>query len=210
MLKRKTEVFAPTDGVLYVGTDSIERELRGADFSDPRLINTLFPLAYRRVRISSRDVELADSTGSEVTAKVEVRHAPELTADDDVAMGGKVYEVTRVEDRGRTCWLWLSEIATDGTCELLATTYEYDSVGIPHKTSTEPTPVYVRKLSQGLKRTTFAMDALGVTMTLRLRTSDYQGEQQVRRNGITYTVASAESHGRWVDLACRERASDRG
>lgn len=210
MLKRKAEVFAPTDGVLYVDTDSTERELRGADFSDSRLINTLFPLAYRRVRISSRDVELAESTGSEVTAKVEVRHAFALTADDDVAMGGKVYEVTRVEDRGHTCWLWLSEIATDGTCDLITTIYKYDSVGVPRKTGTSPTPVWVRRVSPALRRTSNGVDALGPMLTLRLRSSDYDGEQQLRRGGITYTVASVESHGRWVDLACRERGSDRG
>ena len=70
--------------------------------------------------------------------------------------------------------------------------------------------VYVRKAAGGLKRTTFAMDALGVTMTLRIRASDYQGEQQITRYGITYTVSKVETHGRWVDLVCRERASDRG
>lgn len=210
MLASKREVFAPTDGVLYVGTDSTAREERGADYSDAALVSTLFPLAFRRMRISARDVELADATGSEITAKVEVRHAFALTADDDVSLDGKVYEITRVEDRGRTCWLWLSEIAVDGTCDLLQTAYEYDAVGIPHETETTPTTVYVRKLSGTLKRVSFAVDALGPLVKLRLRASDYQGEQQLRRNGITYTVMDAEGHGRWVDISARERGSDRG
>lgn len=212
MLRRKAEVFAPTDGVLYVGTDSAERQSRGANYSDPGLVNTLFPLAFRRMRISSRDVELADATGSEVTAKVEVRRAFALTTEEDVAMGGKVYEITRVEDRGRTCWLWLSEIACDGTCDLLAEEYEYDAVGIPHLSGRQDgTTVHVRRVSPGLSRvTTQGVDGLGPTMRLRIRASDYQGEQRVRRAGVTYTVASAEGHGRWVDLACKERGSDRG
>ena len=135
MLRRKAEVFAPTDGVLRVCADSDERQERGADFSDASLLVPMYPLAFRRMRISSRDVELADSTGCEITAKVETRYTPLINANNDVELNGKPYELSRVENRGRTCWLWLSEIATDGTCELMAESYEYDAVGIPHKNS---------------------------------------------------------------------------
>ena len=116
------------------------------------------------------------------------------------------------ENRGRTCWLWLSELACDGTCDLLAEEYEYDAVGIPHLSGRQDgTTVHVRRVSPGLSRvTTQGVDGLGPAMRLRIRASDYRGEQRVRRAGVTYTVASAEGHGRWVDLACKERGSDRG
>lgn len=211
MLKRKAEVFAPTDGVLRVCSDSRERGERGADFSDASLLLPMYPLAFRRMRISSRDVELADTTGCELSAKVETRYTPLINANNDVELDGKPYELTRVENRGRTCWLWLSEIAKDGTCELLSESYEYDAVGIPHKVSAIPVPVHVRSVSPSLRRsTTNGADALGSLLTLRLRASDYEGEQHVVRSGHTYTVMSTESHGRWVDLKCRERGADHG
>ncbi len=211
MLKRKAEVFAPTDGILYVTIDSADRKLRGSDFSDPELLESVFLLDFRRMRISARDVELADATASEVTAKVEVRNAPLLTPELDVLMGGKVYEATRVESRGRTCWLWLSELASDGTCELLSETYEYDRLGIPKQSGKQPTEVFVRRVEYGLKRSNAnAVDALDGTMLVRIRSCDYADERRLRRSGVTYTVLGAQNHGRWVDLTCRERGADRG
>lgn len=211
MLRRKPEVFAPTDGVLNVLCDSEYSQQVGTCFTDPTLYAQLYPLAFKRIRISARDVELAESTGSEITAKVEVRNAVGLTPDNAVTMGGRVYEVTRIEDRGRTCWLWLSEVATDGTCGLVPATYDYDAVGIPVPTKSDPITVYVRKVATSLKRaSTQGVDGLVPSLTLRIRASDYSGEQQLKRLGKTYTVIKAESAGRWLDLTCRERGSDRG
>ncbi len=211
MLRRKAEVFAPTDGVLYATIDTDARAARGADFSDPELLDVVWPLDFRRMRISARDVELADATGSEVTAKVEVRNAPLLTPELDVLMGGKVYETTRVESRGRTCWLWLSELASDGTCELLSETYEYDRLGIPKQSGKQPTEVFVRRVEYDLKRSNAnAVDALDGTIEVRIRACDYADERKLKRGGTTYTVLGAQSHGRWVDLTCRERGADRG
>lgn len=211
MLRRKPEVFAPTDGVLNVLHESEYSQQVGACFTDPTLYAQLYPLAFKRIRISARDVELAAATGSEITGKVEVRHALELSPDLDVCINGTVCEITRIEDKGRTCWLWLSEIATDGTCDLLSTTYDTDAVGIPHPREGTPTPVYVRKVAPTAKRASGAgFDALGPTLTLRIRATDYANQQRLRRSGITYTVMACEHHGRWVDLTCRERGSDRG
>ena len=211
MLKRKAEVFAPTDGVLRVCVDDHERQERGADFTDASLLVPMYPLAFRRMRISSRDVELAGSMGCEVTAKVEIRYTPLINPNNDIELVGKPYELTRIENRGRTCWLWLSEIAGDGTCELLSDIYDYDAVGIPHKTGTTAVTVHVRSVSPSLRRSTAnGADSLAALLTLRLRSSDYLNEQHVRRAGRTYTVMSTESHGRWVDRTCRERGADRG
>lgn len=211
MLKRKPEVFAPTDGVIRVCADSDERRERGADFSDVSLLVPMYPLAFRRMRISSRDVELADSTGCELSVKVETRLTPLINANNDVELNGKTYELTRVDNRGRTCWLWLSEMATDGTCELLSETYGYDAVGVPRRVDAPPVTVYVRSVSPSLRRRMASgVDALTPLLALRLRTLDYAGEQRLKRFGRTYTVVSSETHGRWVDLSCRERGSDRG
>lgn len=210
MPRRKAEVFAPTDGVLYVVSDT-DALRRGADFSDASLYPATFSLAYRRVRISARDVELAEATGSEITAKVETRNVAALTPDTSVTMDGGVYELTRIEDRGRTCWLWLSEVAMDGTCELLGESYETDAVGIPRRTGSSTTHVYVRRAARSAVRTSGAgVDALSLTLALRLRANDYGGEARLKRGGRTYAVVGTEPHGRWIDLTCRERGADRG
>lgn len=211
MLKRKAEVFAPTDGVVRLCADTDARTWRGADFSDVSMLEPMCSMAFRRMRISSRDVELADSTGCEITAKVEVRNSPLINANNDVELDGKPYEVTRVENRGRTCWLWLSEMTSDGTVELLSETYEYDRLGIPKPIDEEPAEVYVRKVEYGLKRSnTNAVDALDGSIAVRIRACDYADEQKLRRAGTTYTVLGVQNHGRWVDLTCKERGADRG
>lgn len=213
MLRRKAEVFAPTDGVVRLCMDSPEREQRGADFTDPALLEPVCSMAFRRMRISSRDVELADSTGCEITAKVEVRQSPLINANNDVELGGKPYEVTRVENRGRTCWLWLSEIASDGTVDLMPCTTTRDSHGIP----TGPTSdsgnarrVWCRRIAPSSRRTMAdGVDSLVPTMTIRIRTIDYAGEPKLMRSDIEYSVISTEGHGTWVDLACARKVSDR-
>jgi hypothetical protein len=74
-----------------------------------------------------------------------------------------------------------------------------------------PVSVNVRSVSPSLRRSTAnGTDSLAAALILRLRASDYEGEQHLKRNGRTYTVMSTESHGRWVDLKCRERGADRG
>ena len=211
MLKRKAEVFAPTDGVVRLCADTDARTWRGADFSDVSMLEPMCSMAFRRMRISSRDVELADSTGCEITAKVEVRYSPLINANNDVELDGKPYEVTRIENRGRTCWLWLSELASDGTCELLSETYEYDRLGIPKPVKGQPIEVHVRRVEHGLRRSNAnAVDALDGTIEVRIRACDYTDERKLKRDGTTYTITGSKSHGRWVDLACRERGADRG
>lgn len=209
-LKRKPEVFAPTDGTIRV-VCGLDEAAVGTDYSDPTpWARDLYALAFRRVRISARDVELADATGSEITAKVEVRRALTLGPALEAILDGVPCEILRLEERGRTCWLWLSEIATDGTCELVSTSIAYDERAIPHESET-PTTVYVRRASTGRSHVGSAgVDALDATCALRIRRGDYDGQRTVRRGGVTYSVVSAEGHGRWIDLRCRERGADRG
>lgn len=209
MLTRKAEVFSPTDGVLYVCSDLEARNARGADFSDATLLLRLFPLDFRRMRISGRDVDLMEATGTEMTVKAEVRSVAALAPDMDVCDSrGRVYELTRVEDRGRTCWLWLSEVRTDGTATLVATTTTRDAHGIP-TTSTSETDVYCRKAVLDSRRTVADGIDMRPQLRLRLRRVDYAGETTLSRGGVTYTVIATEGSGRWVDLTCERKATDR-
>ena len=208
MLKRKAEVFSPTDGIVRLCIDLPERSERGADFSDATLLDEVYPLAFRRMRISARDVELADSTGTELTVKVEVRHAPDLAPDRDAVVDGHAYEITRVEDRGMTCWLWLSETATDGQCTLVSSRTERDVHGIPIQTATE-TDVWCRKVERSTTYVTKDGTELRPQMELRIRSIDYDGETTLRRNGVTYTIIATSGAGKWLDLTCERKVADR-
>ena len=209
MLDRKRGLFAPTDGVLSILSPDVEPE-RGEDFSDPYGYAPLFMLCVRRMRVSSRDVELADSTGSEISAKVELRSAPLLEPDSDVLWDGTVYEVTRVESRGRTSWVWLSEVACDGTCGLVRTSTARDRHGIPAGPDSDPVTVYCRKVApSAVRKAKDSLDALRPSLFLRLRASDYDGETTVVRNTLRYSVTSVSRAGRWVDLTCEQKAGER-
>lgn len=210
MLRRKAEVFAPTDGILKVMRDTDERLVRGVDFSGTEGLEEWLKLSYSRVRVSARDVELAESTGTAITAKVACRMAPGLTPDYDVLMDGRLYELTRLENRGRTCWLWLSEIATDDTCDLLQVQTVRDSHGIARPQEGEPVTVWCRSIATTAAREVpQGVDMLRPGIRLRLRACDYDNETRLRRGGRTYTVTSVESHGRWVDLRCELKVADR-
>lgn len=208
MLRRKQEVFTATDGVLYVCADGDGRAARGADFSDASLLETVFPLNYRRMRISSRDVELMDATGTELTIKAEVRRVLSLTPDLECTSMGRVYELTRVEDRGRTSWLWLAEVATDGQATLVGETVTLDSHGIPTVKTTETT-VWCRKAARSTERSTSdGSERLRPALTLRVRSSDYAGESTLVRDGVTYTVTKTASAGKWLDIDAERKLAD--
>jgi hypothetical protein len=71
--------------------------------------------------------------------------------------------------------------------------------------------VYVRYVQLNAQRVnTGGVDAIDATVTLRLRQVDYHGERRLKRGSVTLSVTRVESHGRWVDLTCRERGADRG
>lgn len=207
-MRRKAEVFTPTDGIVRVCEGSAERDERGADFSDSSLLTELYPLAFRRMRISARDVDLSESTGTEVTVKVEVRHAPDLAPELDAVVDGRVYEVTRIEDRGMTCWAWLSEVATDGQCTLISSRTERDEYGIPTQTATE-TQVWCRKVTRSATYVVKDGTELRPHLELRIRAIDYDGETTLTRNGITYTIIEIAGSGKWLDLTCERKVADR-
>lgn len=210
MLRRKSEVFAPTDGRLTVTRETSERLKRGIDYSGMSGLEEAYPLDYRRVRVSSRDVELADAFGTAISAKVECRRAPDLAPDMDVILDGKMFELTRIEDRGRTCWLWLADIQCDGVVELLQEATTRDSHGIPQEPASATVPVYCRTVQASAKRAVAqGIDMQRPALQLRLRACDYAGERRLKRNGVTYTIDESEGHGRWIDLTCSRKVADR-
>lgn len=207
MLKRKAEVFSPTDGVVYVCAGGC-LDGRGSDFSDPAFYVPTLRLDFRRMRVSARDVELAEATGVELTAKVEVRAAPGLSPESDAIMDGKVYEITRVEGRGRTCWLWMSEVATDGTVTLLDSVTLRDPHGIPTRDGPKQ-DVWCRRVAMTTRELVADGRELRPSMTVRLMASDYRGEETLKRRGVAYSVTCTQTHGRWLDLTCERKVSDR-
>ena len=208
MLKRKAEVFSATDGIIHVCTDTPERMQRGADFSDAALLSESYPLAFRRIRISARDVELMDATGSELTVKAEVRRAPDLEPESDTVVDGRVYEITRIEDRGHTCWLWTSEVATDGQCTLVSVVTTRDKFGIPTQTAVE-SDVWCRRVRRSTTYVTKDGAELRPQLELRIRAADYDGETTLRRGGTTYTIIATSGSGKWLDLTCERKLPDR-
>ena len=207
MLRRKAEVLAPTDGVVWVC--STAEPPVGSDYSDPDVYEGDFPLECRRVRVSARDVALAGATGHELDAKLEVRHAPRLDADATATFRGRAYEVTQVEDRGATAYLWLAEVACEGTCDLLREVTSRDGRGVEAPVASPPVTVFVRRDSPAASHARDAgQDRLMPSASLTLRACDYGGERRVRRAGVTYDVTSVEHDGRWVRLRCERRVAN--
>ena len=210
MLRRKREVFAPTDGWLALMEEDAARSERGIDFSGTKGLRQRLRLDYRSARLRSQDVELAEATGAELTRRVQVRDAPGLSTDLLALVGGTLYEVTRVDRASKTAHLWLAEIAVDGTCVLLDDTVTVDEWAVG-RAQGAPATVFVRRASPGAAReSSLGADALQPTITVRLRACDYRGELALARGSVTYSVTSVAGHGRWVDLRCELREGNRG
>ena len=130
MLRRKREVFAPTDGVVYVTDVTSGRARRGIDYSGTEGLAKRFALDFRQSRLRTEDLELAETDGVQVSRKVVTRRAPGVDAGTTCVIGGRAYDVTRVDLAAKNMTLWLSEITTDGTCVLHGTKVERDARGL--------------------------------------------------------------------------------
>lgn len=202
MLRRKAEVFAPTDGVLWLCEESGERLSRGFDWSGAAGLVRGVCLPYRSMMLRSDDVALAASEGDAYTAKVRVAAPPGLSTVSLVEMGGAAYDLTRYDVEGRSAYLYLTESVSDGTVDLLSTVVSYDRLGQAVRTETAVT-VTARSVS-------LSGDGSAPALKARVRAVDWTGETRLRRAGTVYTVTGSASDGRWVDLECSEEAKDRG
>lgn len=210
MLRRKREVFAPTDGVLSVMAETAGRDARGIDFSTTDGLAVAFGLDFRSTRLRTEDMEMAEADGVQVTRKVVCRRAPGVDAGAIVAIGGRVYDVTRADMAARNMTLHLSEVTTDGTCTLHATTATRDARGESAATDVG-TDVFVRNASKGGETHTRAgAQTIWPTVRLTLRARDWCGERSVTYRGVTYKVTSTDGDGEWLDLTCEEGAVQHG
>lgn len=210
MLRRKREVFAPTDGKLFVMSESAGRRARGVDFSTTDGLTIAFGLDFRQSRLRTEDIEMAEADGVGVTRKVVCRRAPGVDAGAVVAIGGDVYDVTRADLAPKNMTLTLSRVTADGTCVLHAAKVARDARGEPSGTPTD-TEVFVRSAAMGGETHTRA-DAQSVwpTVTLTLRACDWDGELSVTYRSVTYRVTSTDGDGEWVRLTCEEGVAQHG
>ena len=210
MLRRKREVFAPTDGVLSVMAETAGRDARGIDFSTTDGLAVAFGLDFRSTRLRTEDMEMAEADGVQVTRKVVCRRAPGVDAGAIVAIGGRVYDVTRADMAARNMTLHLSEVTTDGTCTLHATTVTRDARG-ESTSGASDTEVHVRSAAMGGETHVKAgAQSIWPTVRLTIRARDWDGERSVTYRGVTYKVAATDGDGEWLDLTCEEGAVQHG
>lgn len=210
MLRRKREVFAPTDGIVCVMAETAERQTRGIDFSSTAGLAQTFPLSFRQSRLRTEDMDLAVAEGVRVTRKVVTRRAPNVDAGTVVAIDGSVYDVTRVDLYPQNMTLWLSELTTDGTCVLHGTTVTRDERGEATRVDA-PTTVYVRSAPMGGESGTQAgAQSVWPSTELTIRTVDWDQERSVTYRGVTYKVVAIRGDGEWLTLRCEEGAVQHG
>ena len=206
MLRAKSEVFAPTDGVLRLCRETPARRERGTDWTGDAGLETVCELPYRRSQVRSQDVDVLGDAVQALTLKVCVRRSPDLSTTDAVVVGGDAYDLTRSDEDGRLAWLYLSQLTSAGTCELVATKTTYDDLGLAHQTETRTT-VTARTVEHGTAAT--GSGALG-TLSVTVRACDWDGERAVAIAGRRHSVAKVTGDGDWVRLDCSEGVADVG
>ncbi|MEY8436149.1 hypothetical protein AAK967_00155 [Atopobiaceae bacterium 24-176] len=200
MLKAKGEVFAPTDGALWLCAESAERLSRGFDWSGTAgLVRGVF-LPYRSMLLRSDDVALAASEGDAYTAKVRVAAPPGLSTVSVVEMGGAAYDLTRYDVEGRSAYLYLTEVVSDGTVALVDQRTTYDELGQADRSESTVT-VTARDVSVSVEGSTGSL-------TATVRTVDYRGEPTVVRDGTRYSVTAAAVDGEWTKLSASVQPTD--
>lgn len=209
MLSRKRELFSPAEGVCALLGETDRWLRRGADFSDASLLDERGRLAFRSLMLRADDVALAYAEGSELSRKLEVRRSPLVQTGGLYSVGGTLYEATRAEHGARTSYLYLSEVAGDGTCELIAEDDSYDDLRQRRATETSRRVHCRRVVTSAVRSVAGGTDRLAPSMRIRVRASDYAGERSVRRDGVRYAVTSASGQGRWADLALAQLAGRR-
>lgn len=205
-LRAKAEVFAPTDGVLRLCSVTDARMARGIDWTGDTGLETVCELPYRRSQMRSVDVDALGSDAQSVTAKVCVRRPPSIATTDAVTIGGRAYDLTKVDEDGRLAWLYLSQLTSAGEVTLVAIKATYDDLGISHQAETR-TPVLARTIAWGGDA---ADQGQLSTLTVMLRTCDWDGERAVVLGKRRHFVTKASRAGDWVTLACSEGVADVG
>ena len=204
-LKAKAQVFAATSGVLSVLRRGDAWRGRGADWSSPGSYELVATVPFATSQLRQVDAAALGDAASGISRKVRAQLPPGVSTTDCVAIGGAVYDVTRLDREGRLSWLYLTELASDGTLDLLPGGVSYDTLGLPARS---PTAVTVRYRAASWGRSTG--DAPMPSASVRVRALDWDGERELRVGGETYAVTGAEGDGEWVTLACARGVAQLG
>ncbi len=198
----KTSMDTYNDGVVSIMETTSDRFTVGLDPSKTDGLTVVRTMGYCQMSRQETDVKLADDEGFELSVKLKVRHVGDVTPEMFCLLESRLCEIGHVDDDRVHDFLYLSEIKTDGTVQLLTKTTKVDDYGIESSAWDGPT-VYVR---QATKQLTSRFDALAQTlnpsMTLVVRACDYDNQPKVLRANVTYSVTSTSSDGRWIRLAC--------
>ncbi len=202
MMRGKPNIQLLADGVLTLYADADARHVRGIDWSTTEGLTELYELPYRNMRLRSYDTELSGEDVSQITRKACVRVSPSCDTECLAAIDGTLYELTRVDTTdGRWHYLYMTELATDGTATLVKTT-STRSRGESTRTDV-PTVVYARKVAPGAKLgNQSGVETAWPTCTLTIRALDYDGETVARMDGREYVVSKVEGEGEWLELSC--------
>ena len=199
------------DGVVSLMEATPERLTEGLDFSTTTGLSERVRMAFRLMSRREQDVALADSQGFELSLKVRVRRTslvdPSLTA----CIEGRVYEISYIDRDTTDSYLYLTEISTDGTADLITQNTTYDADMVPHATDDAPVTVHVRKVSHGdVARTSDDVSALRPVASLVLRRCDWSGQEICIRDGVRYDVSKVTGDGEWVRLDCTQANATAG
>jgi len=194
------------DGVVALMSATPSRLVVGVDFSTDAGLEQVGRLAYKSLSLRAQDVELATAQGFEISTKIQTRRAPGVTPSLLCRTAGRLYEIAYVDTDATSHYVYLTELATDGTLDLVGHTTTYDELRQAHRTEVVST-VFVRRAALGRERTMAgAQDALDPTASMRVRACDYAGQTLCRRDGVTYVVTKATGMGEWLVLACKRKA----
>jgi hypothetical protein len=190
------------DGVVAIMSATPSRSDVGVNPSGIVGLERVRTMAYMQMSRQEQDVKLADDEGFELSAKLKIRHVGDVTPELFALLGSRLCEIGHVDDDRTHDYLYLSEIKTDGTAQLLAKTETVDDYGIA-KTSWDGPTIYVRQATkQLLGRFEASAQTLNPSTTLVIRTCDYGNQPKVLRANVTYSVTSTSSDGRWIRLVC--------
>lgn len=202
MLKAKKEVFAPTDGVVRLYSDTPAREARGLDWRTTDGLALECELPFRAMRLRSDDVEQAVSTGCALDLKLAVRAPEVICAATTCEVDSRLLDIVRLERESRITYLYLQEEVSDGLVTLIKTVNGYNDLGEWVPTTSEAV-VVAREVALSSKES-------DPQVKVTVRSCDYQGETRIRRNDIPYTVTASTGDGRWTQLTCIQEVKDRG
>lgn len=200
-LKRKSAIFAPTDGVLSVLRRGKAWQARGADWSSPTAYDTVATVPFASSQLRYVDAALLSTGDSDISRKVRAQLPAGVTTSDYVGIGGVVYDLTKLDASGRLSWLYLSEVSKDGTAWMVSSKVTYDDLGVASGERVFTECAYrLGKLSNAMA------DSMRASMTISVRSIDYGGEREVAvgSKDNKFAVKTVSTDGEWATLELQQ------